>query len=310
MLRVMDVDNVKEPKVTLSKSQSQLSSQSRAVAGIGGLKRGASSLEPSAFEQHLNATSTTIAIFQQMDIDEYEGQTCFSNPEKLADMTILRLFGVTDAGVSAVCHVHGFLPYFYVPAPAGFTDRNLASFIETLDAALKRDSKRNLGRFVVDVRIVAKKSIFGYQGPQKTVFLQIFFHFAQQVAAARRLLEGGFVNFPDFGAIAFPTFESSLAFELRFMIDTKIRGASWVELQAGKYKIRTNQNTTSLAQIEVDVDYKDIISHEPEGDWSKIAPLRILSFDIECCGRKGVFPDAKEDSVIQIANLVTIQGSD
>lgn len=54
--------------------------------------------------------------------------------------------------------------------------------------------------------------------------------------------------------------------------------------------------------------YTNIVSHEPEGEWSKIAPLRILSYDIECSGRKGVFPEAKIDPVIQIANMVTIQG--
>jgi DNA polymerase family B, exonuclease domain len=30
--------------------------------------------------------------------------------------------------------------------------------------------------------------------------------------------------------------------------------------------------------------------------------------DIECAGRKGVFPEAEHDPVIQIANLVTRQG--
>ena len=49
-------------------------------------------------------------------------------------------------------------------------------------------------------------------------------------------------------------------------------------------------------------------SHAPEGEWSGIAPLRILSVDIECCGRKGLFPDAKLDPVIQIASHVTVQG--
>ena len=42
----------------------------------------------------------------------------------------------------------------------------------------------------------------------------------------------------------------------------------------------------------------------------KIAPLRILSFDIECMGRKGHFPEAEQDPVIQIANTVTVQGED
>lgn len=50
------------------------------------------------------------------------------------------------------------------------------------------------------------------------------------------------------------------------------------------------------------------MSHPAEGEWQKIAPLRILSFDIECQGRKGVFPEATRDPVIQIANMVVIQG--
>lgn len=45
-----------------------------------------------------------------------------------------------------------------------------------------------------------------------------------------------------------------------------------------------------------------------KGEWSKVAPVRILSFDIECAGRKGVFPEPEKDSVIQIANMVINQG--
>lgn len=32
--------------------------------------------------------------------------------------------------------------------------------------------------------------------------------------------------------------------------------------------------------------------------------------DIECAGRPGVFPEAKTDPVIQIANLITVQGEE
>lgn len=45
----------------------------------------------------------------------------------------------------------------------------------------------------------------------------------------------------------------------------------------------------SLCQYEVDVGWTDLISHPAEGDWQRIAPLRVLSFDIECAGRKGTF---------------------
>lgn len=50
------------------------------------------------------------------------------------------------------------------------------------------------------------------------------------------------------------------------------------------------------------------MSHKAEGEWSDIAPLRILSVDIECAGRKGQFPDAKHDPVIQIASHVSVHG--
>ena len=63
----------------------------------------------------------------------------------------------------------------------------------------------------------------------------------------------------------------------------------------------------SRCQIEVDVSWEDFISHEPEGEWSTIAPIRILSFDIECAGRKGIFPEPEKDPVIQIANMIIKQ---
>lgn len=60
----------------------------------------------------------------------------------------------------------------------------------------------------------------------------------------------------------------------------------------------------------MNVTYDDIQPHKPEGDWNKIAPLRILSLDIECQGRKGHFPEAEHDPVIQIANVLTVYGQD
>ncbi|CAI0414268.1 unnamed protein product [Linum tenue] len=54
--------------------------------------------------------------------------------------------------------------------------------------------------------------------------------------------------------------------------------------------------------------YSALVSHAPEGEFSKMAPFRILSFDIECAGRKGHFPEPTHDPVIQVANLVTLQG--
>ena len=83
---------------------------------------------------------------------------------------------------------------------------------------------------------------------------------------------------------------------------------SWVEAPANMYKLIPEHNRQSNCQIEAEVKYLDLIAHEPVGEWAKIAPLRTLSFDIECCGRKGIFPEANQDPVIQIANIVTKYG--
>ena len=86
-------------------------------------------------------------------------------------------------------------------------------------------------------------------------------------------------------------------FLYRFMVDCDVVGCNWIQIPAGKYKLRhkaasSSQDpsvlvTKSRCQIEVDIAFDGIISHHPEGDWANIAPLRILSFDIECAGRKG-----------------------
>jgi DNA polymerase delta subunit 1 len=94
------------------------------------------------------------------------------------------------------------------------------------------------------------------------------------------------------------------------MLTPQIAGMSWVEVPAGKYKLLNPRDQHSNCQIEAQLHYSDLIAHLSEGEWSKLAPLRILSFDIECAGRKGIFPEANVDPVIQIANVVTRYGED
>ncbi len=85
---------------------------------------------------------------------------------------------------------------------------------------------------------------------------------------------------------------------------------SWVEVPHSKYHMISQRDRHSNCQIEAYVHYRDLIAHSNDGEWAKMAPLRILSFDIECAGRKGVFPEANQDPVIQIANVVTRYGEE
>ncbi|KAL4402294.1 DNA-directed DNA polymerase delta [Malassezia pachydermatis] len=155
--------------------------------------------------------STDNIIFQQIDVEEC--QMPQASPE-------IRMYGTTQEGHPVLVHVHGFLPYFYVHAPRGFTQATCQDFKNYLN----------------------------------------------------------------------------------------IVGMNWIQVKAGHYTVREPNACLSRCQIEVDCRPDGIHSYAPHGEWLKMAPLRILSFDIECAGRKGVFPDPQIDPVIQIANMVTRQG--
>lgn len=131
------------------------------------------------------------------------------------------------------------------------------------------------------------------------------------VPGLKRIFDDG-ITLPNHSGSVFrcQTYESNVPFVLRFLIDNNISGADWIELPAHTYSIRDKDKKTSRCSLEVDITYNNIVSHECSGPFSSIAPLRILSFDIECQGRKGHFPDALYDPVIQIANTLTLQGSD
>ncbi|KAL0091377.1 DNA polymerase family B-domain-containing protein [Phycomyces blakesleeanus] len=240
----------------------------------------------------LNPNSQSL-VFQQIEADEYMDYKTKS--------PVVRLYGITDAGNSVVCHIRNFLPYFYFPAPAGLKKSHLPELKKALAAALFDPAMLH------SVSIEVKQSIYGYSGDVKSDFVKVTLKDPRDISKIKNKIEEGVeVSGLDIICIADTTYESNLGYLLRFMIDCEMTGCNWIELPAGKYSI--SDNHTSHSQYEVDTTYDKFISHAPEGEWSRVAPLRILSFDIECAGRKGIFPEPDHDPVIQIASVVKVQG--
>ncbi|GFS36946.1 cAMP-dependent protein kinase catalytic subunit 1 [Trichonephila inaurata madagascariensis] len=76
--------------------------------------------------------STDSVVFQQLDIDYYIGQPVPGMSGcQTGIVPIMRVFGVSMEGNSILCHVHGFLPYFFVPAPQNFQQSDCAKFRST-----------------------------------------------------------------------------------------------------------------------------------------------------------------------------------
>lgn len=186
------------------------------------------------------------------------------------------------------------MPYLYAAVPVNFKLSDIAKCIEALNNAARK--------VVVDIKIEEKQKIYGFEN-KIDMFFKISVTLPSHIWIVKNILESGF-EYPGYKMQSFETFESNIDFQIRFMTDMNIVGCNWIEISA--YKKRND--LVSKCQLEIDCQYKNIISHPAEGEHIRLAPLRILSFDIECAGRKGVFPEPDKDPVIQIANMVTRQG--
>lgn len=219
--------------------------------------------------------------FQQLDAEEtmIEGKSA------------VRFYGVTKSGHSVLCNVIGFRHYFLVPLPKGLG--NYENFCKFLSS-----------RFGEPVygEVCLKESIWGYNNNVKVPFLKLSVDNAKHIAKLRGAFERGEIQYEGHFTDAMITFDS-VQYVLRMMVDCQITGMSW--LSVNRYR---EVDRVSTCQYEVVCDYKDLVSHAPEGEFLEMAPLRVLSFDIECAGRKGIFPEAEHDPVIQIANVVSRTG--
>ena len=168
-----------------------------------------------------------------------------------------------------------------------------------------RNNKDNLVDAVLDVQLTNKSTMYGFQNNKKRPYIKIMMAYPRLIAPAKRLLEKGEVHVPGITSPSYPPFEANIEFEIRFMADTHVVGCNWIELPKNKYKLRDQTNSSwnskgkdfdckSRCQIEVDISWDEFISHAPEGEWADVAPLRILSYDIECAGRKGIFPEPEK----------------
>ncbi|GMS78669.1 hypothetical protein PENTCL1PPCAC_844, partial [Pristionchus entomophagus] len=208
------------------------------------------------------------------------------------DRTNVKLYGITRDGVSVCCVVTDYFPYFYFQT----AQRNLSNI---LAGAIRRVGAggQNLSSEVIDIlvhlKIVRGQQLYYYRGTEEK---QMFVKVSGTQLTLNKAKHVGTL------------FAANIDADVKFMAHTGIVGYGWVGVPVAKGNVVSAGRMTSRCQMEVTFNYKDLIVHSTDGEWADIAPLRTLSFDIECLGRRGVFPDPSNDPVIQISNMVKLQG--
>jgi hypothetical protein len=253
--------------------------------------------------------------------------------------TMVSLFGRTSpSNQSIVVHLSGWYASICIEEPI---DWNHALHEESLKSALKQalclrieDAYPHLLKTLhslhcqVIVNIEQKNStnVMGYHPSAKNKrFLKINIACASFIPLIREYLEGGYKdeNGVDGKAsgISFiiednelrisseektPTYNSNFEPVLQFMVDKGISGCQWCSVPMNGLHPMSRKSECDIEIQKCCVDDLKLMNLEERSDAGSI---RILSFDLEAAGRKGVFPDPSIDPVIQIGIQFQICGS-
>lgn len=222
---------------------------------------------------------------------------------------VIRLFGTTETGQSVLCYVYGFRPYFYVRIPSDIDKQHCVAFVSTFSAellaklqkawAIKKKKTHCDILLLQQTDMVSGRSLMKYE-KDKSYFVKLTFRGPDSIPVARDLLVSGQIC-----NRKMEVFEAGLLFPLRYGVDCNIYTGCWVQVEQ-KNVVRVRNKPTSYCDLELDAHYLKVHSLGHEGDFEMVAPIRMLSFDIECLGQNQHFPNPKTDSCIMIATTAII----
>lgn len=200
----------------------------------------------------------------------------------------IHIYGVTPEQNSVLLTVHGFYPYCYFEPGEeidqairnqeeweGAGEARLEMIREVLDSHLRLHGG---GTQVLGVSVRWGKSIDGYTDENRP-FLKVVFANPGNVSKLRGMAETGPNGEAPLVDFLGPSYESSIPFVSRYMIDQGMGGAMWTRVPQGRGVVRT-KGLVSHTQLEIDVmaDELENFSVTEKGD---VAKTRAIYFDIE-----------------------------
>ncbi|SBT32605.1 DNA polymerase delta catalytic subunit, putative [Plasmodium ovale wallikeri] len=225
-----------------------------------------------------------------------------------ATVPVIRMYCLTNCGCSVLVNVHNFFPYFYVQKPDNFESGDVMKLETLMNENLNQNNQFKMyDQKILKIEIVKTESLMYFKKNGKTDFLKITVLLPKMVPTLKKFFENGInVNNKQIGGIVY---EANLPFILRYIIDQKITGSSWIRCKKDHFYLRSKNRKISNCSFEIDISYEHVEPINLENEYQQIPKLRILSFDIECIKLDGKgFPEAKNDPIIQISSVLYLQG--
>ena len=200
---------------------------------------------------------------------------------------VIRLFGRGADGKSVCCFVPDFEPYFYLKASGDL--HAVARLIKDTFAQVKK------------VEIVDKFEPIGYQKTKKEM-LKVTTHLPRDVPEIR----DDILKLRDVmkAESKWEVYETDILFRNRFLIDKSLGGMVWLSAEGdpvdpAKY-FRANNSGNSRCE-NFACDSSILASGFKKVENLTIAPLKYLSFDIECLPLDGGMPSPDVSPIVMIS---------
>ena len=228
-------------------------------------------------------------VFQILDWYPHDEEEVIEDIDEYIDRDIktytIRVFGISETGISISAKIIGFKPYFFVKVPDKwniFNKRALVDFV-----------KKKVGRKYhssISFEYLERCSFRGFTDNKKFKFIKFKFKNSYIMRRCKYVFDRKISLLGICSNRKFELYESNIPPFLRFIHKRNIRPAGWVFIKDTHYKQVPDNKKETRCQLEFEIKYKKVYP----ADKDDIGPLIISSFDIEADSSHGDFPLAKK----------------
>ena len=238
-------------------------------------------------------------IFNSLDwIDYHEGDYDDENDDQTY---IIEMFGKTKDNKSVYVKVNNFTPFFYIELDEKWDNNKIKILMQTIQS--KQIFYGITKTYFHSCDILEKHKLYGFTGNKHFKFIRLIFENHIAMRKASYLFKNGIKIYTiSREKIKFRVYESNIDPILRCMHIRNILPCGWISID--KYhKIPNNKN--------VDISIETTWTNLKHVENNELAPIKIMSYDIECTSEDGSFPQPYRDNdkIIQIGNTFNILGS-
>lgn len=227
------------------------------------------------------------------------------------DVYTMQLFGRTKDDHDVVLRVIGFAPYFFIKIPIAWNKmrcQKLMSIVkETISKRCKQSDKYDfdVSESLIAFDIVERHDFFNFDAGKRHKFLKMSFKSLTAMKAYANFFFGS-VRHHSLSSqpLEFVRYECNIEPHIRFMHHQRLESCGWIQIKADDLQ---HIPEYSCCDYSYSTRWKCVNPLECQ----EMAPLKIMSYDIECISCDHQFPMARRitDRIIQIGFTVYRYGS-